>query len=174
MNAMVSNGDLASGNFPCHTQWRLDLIIILTISTTDFFEGVFQGSSTLLLGRIQADVDGAVSIQMQVGDVLVLPAGTGHSSLESSADYKYIGVYPKVSPCTSSSWLFWHITNLCDVCSLLQSFTPVLFLLRPEVTSSLHAGFSMFLLSFIWKLLRIYSCMIALADGRQGLSTLDE
>lgn len=46
-------------------------------------------------------MDGALNIEMKVGDVLVLPAGTGHSSLESSADYKYIGVYPRVSSSTS-------------------------------------------------------------------------
>lgn len=163
---MVSNGDLASGKFPWHTKRRLGLTAILTVLIADSSEGVFQGSSTLLLGRIQADVDGALSIQMQVGDVLVLPAGTGHSSLESSADYRYIGVYPKVSPCTSSSWLFWHITNLCDVCSLLQSFPPLFCLLRPKVASYFLAEFSIFLLSFEWKLLRVYRWMIALADGK--------
>lgn len=79
----------------------MDITTIFPISIADSFEGVFQGSFTLLLGRIEADVDEALSIEMKVGDVLVLPAGTGHSSLESSADYKYIGVYPKVSSCTS-------------------------------------------------------------------------
>lgn len=34
---------------------------------------------------------------MQAGDVIVLPAGTAHSSLESSEDYFYIGIYPEVS-----------------------------------------------------------------------------
>lgn len=34
---------------------------------------------------------------MFAGDVLVLPAGTAHASVESSGDYKYIGIYPEVS-----------------------------------------------------------------------------
>lgn len=45
--------------------------------------------------------------------------------------------------------------NLCDVCPLLQSFPPLLFLLPLEVTSYFRAGLSIFLLPFVWKLFRI-------------------
>lgn len=58
--------------------------------------GIFRGTSTLLIGQIQAG-QGA-RIDVAAGDVIVLPAGTSHSSLESSSDYRYIGVYPSVSP----------------------------------------------------------------------------
>ncbi|KAI1045077.1 hypothetical protein LB505_009397 [Fusarium chuoi] len=56
--------------------------------------GIFQGSSTLLLGKIQKGK--GIQVSVTAGDVVVLPAGTAHSSLESSPDYRYIGVYPKV------------------------------------------------------------------------------
>ncbi|RKK13783.1 hypothetical protein BFJ66_g16887 [Fusarium oxysporum f. sp. cepae] len=58
--------------------------------------GIFQGSSTLLLGKIQKGK--GIEVSVKAGDVVVLPAGTAHSSLESSSDYRYIGVYPKGCP----------------------------------------------------------------------------
>ncbi|KAJ4855288.1 cupin domain-containing protein [Trichoderma breve] len=58
--------------------------------------GIFQGHSTLLLGKIN-DGNG-VQVDVNTGDVIVLPAGTAHSSLRSSDDYRYIGVYPKECP----------------------------------------------------------------------------
>ncbi|KAL2276180.1 hypothetical protein FJTKL_01342 [Diaporthe vaccinii] len=58
--------------------------------------GIFRGPSTLLVGQIQAG-QGA-RIDVSAGDVIVLPAGTAHSSLKSSSDYRYIGVYPTGCP----------------------------------------------------------------------------
>lgn len=53
----------------------------------------------MLLGKIN---DGTgVHVQVQRGDVIVLPAGTAHSSIESTPDYFYIGVYPRVR---STAW----------------------------------------------------------------------
>lgn len=63
----------------------------------DASTGIFQGSSKLLLGRIKADLEGALEVSVATGDVIVLPAGTAHSCLESTSDYRYIGVYPEVS-----------------------------------------------------------------------------
>lgn len=59
--------------------------------------GVFSGSSTMLIGRGTSDVSGGQEIDLQAGDVIVLPAGTAHCNVQSTPDYKYIGVYPKVS-----------------------------------------------------------------------------
>lgn len=58
-------------------------------------KGIFQGHSTLLLGKIQNGE--GIQVDVYAGDVIVLPAGTAHSSLRSSDDYRYIGVYPRVS-----------------------------------------------------------------------------
>ncbi|KAL4955434.1 hypothetical protein BDW69DRAFT_204522 [Aspergillus filifer] len=62
--------------------------------------GVFQGSSTLLLGAAGEDGTDNVGLRVTVhtGDAIVLPAGTGHSSVESTDDYRYIGVYPEGCP----------------------------------------------------------------------------
>ncbi|OHE98471.1 hypothetical protein CORC01_06262 [Colletotrichum orchidophilum] len=57
--------------------------------------GIFSGNSTLLIGKINEGTGQEISVS--TGDVIVLPAGTAHSCLESSEDYRYIGVYPKVS-----------------------------------------------------------------------------
>ncbi|KAJ9307845.1 hypothetical protein DTO217A2_2601 [Paecilomyces variotii] len=60
--------------------------------------GVFQGESRLLLGCGQSDEDGGLEVDVYAGDVIVLPAGTAHCCLQSTKDYRYIGVYPKECP----------------------------------------------------------------------------
>lgn len=50
----------------------------------------------MLLGRGVKDERGGVEVPVIMGDVIVLPAGTTHCNVESTDDYRYIGVYPKV------------------------------------------------------------------------------
>lgn len=50
----------------------------------------------MLLGQISPTGGNGIEINVNTGDVIVLPAGTAHSSLRSSSDYRYIGVYPEV------------------------------------------------------------------------------
>ncbi|KAL1972593.1 hypothetical protein VTN31DRAFT_7007 [Thermomyces dupontii] len=61
--------------------------------------GVYQGSSTLLLGTgpLDKEEDGQ-TIYVEKGDVIVLPAGTAHCSKDFKDDYRYVGVYPDGSP----------------------------------------------------------------------------
>lgn len=75
----------------------------MTIESTELicdscFVGFFSGSSSFVLGRGKNDKTGGTIVYVSAGDVLVLPAGTAHASVESSEDYKYIGVYPVVRP----------------------------------------------------------------------------
>ncbi|OCT49062.1 cupin domain protein [Cladophialophora carrionii] len=62
--------------------------------------GIFQGQSTLLLGCGSSDPSTAsgLHVDVHVGDVVILPAGTAHCSVESTPDYRYVGVYPKGCP----------------------------------------------------------------------------
>ncbi|KAL4994689.1 hypothetical protein BDV10DRAFT_203599 [Aspergillus recurvatus] len=62
--------------------------------------GIFQGSSTLLLGAAGGDGVSDIGLRIDVhsGDVIVLPAGTGHGSVNATDDYRYIGVYPDGCP----------------------------------------------------------------------------
>lgn len=69
------------------------------------------------MGRIK-DGEG-IQVDVRAGDVIVLPAGTAHSSLESYDDYRYIGVYPKVSnhPVLPQ---FFALASMCKLISITK------------------------------------------------------
>ena len=52
------------------------------------------------------DQDEGVSFEMKAGDIAVHAAGVAHRNTESSPDYEYMGVYPKVR--TASLFLQYH------------------------------------------------------------------
>lgn len=54
--------------------------------------GIFCGSATVLFGHT-----GGIEINLGPGDAIVLPAGTGHQCLFSSADFQAVGAYPEGS-----------------------------------------------------------------------------
>ena len=55
--------------------------------------GIFGGTATVMLGGPSGQ-----SFEIGQGDVLVLPAGTGHCNQGSSADLLVIGAYPNGMP----------------------------------------------------------------------------
>src|SRR5438105_15384834 len=58
-------------------------------STSHEALGVFSGSATLRLGGAQG-----TTAEARLGDVIVIPAGVGHQTLGSSADFSIVGAYP--------------------------------------------------------------------------------
>ena len=59
-------------------------------STAHEVLGVYRGHVTLRLGD-----RAGVTIVAEAGDLIVLPAGTGHQNLGASADFHVVGGYPK-------------------------------------------------------------------------------
>ncbi len=59
-------------------------------STAHELLGVFRGSASLRLGY----ADG-VTLAVEAGDVLVIPAGVAHQNLGSSPDFEVVGAYPE-------------------------------------------------------------------------------
>ncbi|MEJ2880973.1 cupin domain-containing protein [Pedobacter sp. GR22-6] len=51
--------------------------------------GVYKGTAELQLGGPQGE-----KINVEPGDVIILPAGTGHISLGDSKDFAVVGAYP--------------------------------------------------------------------------------
>lgn len=58
-------------------------------SNTHEVLGVQSGWALLQLGG-----ENGQAVRMTSGDVVLLPAGTGHKKLESSADFRVVGAYP--------------------------------------------------------------------------------
>jgi len=58
-------------------------------SNTHEVLGVRSGSAILTIGGFRGE-----TIEVKTGDVLVLPAGTGHKKVTSSSDFKIVGAYP--------------------------------------------------------------------------------
>ncbi|KAI5459341.1 hypothetical protein BGZ63DRAFT_491549 [Mariannaea sp. PMI_226] len=78
--------------------------------------GVFSGSSVLLLGVGPTEDESlGHQIQMEAGDVIVLPAGVSHCSKDFNNDYRYVGVYPKGSPRWKNEY-----GKVKDTCQMLR------------------------------------------------------
>ncbi|CAM4411043.1 uncharacterized protein YjlB [Paenibacillus endophyticus] len=51
--------------------------------------GIYSGIADLLIGGEKGQ-----TFAVQAGDVILLPAGTGHKRMKASSDFKVVGAYP--------------------------------------------------------------------------------
>ena len=58
-------------------------------SNTHEVLGVKAGQATVLIGGDEGE-----RLEVSEGDVILLPAGTGHQKIESSPDFEVVGAYP--------------------------------------------------------------------------------
>jgi uncharacterized protein YjlB len=71
-------------------QWRYPVYTFTHFhSNTHEALGVYAGSAKLQLGGEHGKI-----IEVNVGDVLLLPAGTGHKQISADEDFMLVGAYP--------------------------------------------------------------------------------
>ncbi len=58
-------------------------------STAHEVLGIFRGHATIQFGG-----EGGIALEVRTGDVVVVPAGVAHKSLEASRDFCAVGAYP--------------------------------------------------------------------------------
>ena len=58
-------------------------------SNTHEVLGLAQGAAKLKIGG-----ENGIELQVETGDVIIMPAGVGHYSLDNSMKYQFIGGYP--------------------------------------------------------------------------------
>ena len=73
--------------------------------------GVYSGEVTVLFGG-----EGGVRVSAKAGDVIVLPAGTGHKKLSSRGSLGIVGAYPEgAHPETCRSFSKAHLQSIANV-----------------------------------------------------------
>jgi uncharacterized protein YjlB len=58
-------------------------------SNTHEVLGLKSGQASLMLGGRRGEI-----VNVEQGDVIILPAGVGHFSVDNSTDYQFVGGYP--------------------------------------------------------------------------------
>ncbi len=58
-------------------------------SNTHEVLGLKSGQASLMLGGRRGEI-----VNVEQGDVIILPAGVGHFSVDNSGDYQFVGGYP--------------------------------------------------------------------------------
>jgi len=81
-------GHFAEHNWTNSFRWRVYDYHHYHTNTHEVL-GIYSGNALLQLGGKHGQ-----EIQVDVGDVIILPAGTGHVSLRHSDDFSVVGAYP--------------------------------------------------------------------------------
>lgn len=100
--AIEANHWLQGGSFKTYTAHHFH-------SVTHECYAVFKGKTRLRLGKGPLDDENVPNVEVDLftGDVIILPAGVGHSSISndsSEGEYEYLGLYPEVRLLASLSF----------------------------------------------------------------------
>jgi uncharacterized protein YjlB len=129
-NAFTGSGGLADEMERLFTanqwppQWRNGIYSFHHYhSTAHEVLGIAAGHANIVLGG-----EGGEALTIQTGDVLVLPAGTGHCRVSASDDLLVIGAYPENE--------HWDICRTAPSPKVLESMRHVRFPASDPVTGS--------------------------------------
>ena len=78
-------------------------------SNTHEVLGLKSGQARLMLGGKNGEI-----IPVETGNVIILPAGVGHYSVDNSVDYKFVGGYP-YSTKRPPFWHRWATFKVLDI-----------------------------------------------------------
>ena len=91
-------------------------------SNTHEVLGLAQGAAKLKIGG-----ENGIELQVETGDVIIMPAGVGHYSLDNSMKYQFIGGYPNGADWNLKTNLEEEQTILAEIANIPIPNTDPLF-----------------------------------------------
>lgn len=114
---LVENVEMSFQNNGWTNNWK-DIILPYDHfhSNTHEVLGLIKGQARLMAGGSKAGQE----VVVETGDVIIIPAGVGHYSLDNSIDYQFIGGYPN-----GADWNLYRSWKENDHTSILDEIDAI-------------------------------------------------